>query len=778
MFSTVQSNRQDRCAPHPDTIRRLRAFWLASVLLLGPVFADTGPAQAQEALAAPEQGEDARMLVEADEMIYDYDRERVSAVGNVQIYYGDHTIEADKVVYDQASARLIAEGNVRINQPNGDIITANFADITDDFRTGFVRSLRLQTPQRARFAAEKAERQDDDITIFDKGVYTTCEPCRDNPKKSPLWQIKAARIVYNNKDKMVYYKSAKFEFLGIPLLYTPYLAHPEPARKRSTGFLTPGFGYDEALGYQINAPYYWALEDNYDVTFTPTYYSNQGLLASVEWRHRLNKGQYSITASGIFQQGSEEFAGTSGEEDRRGAIESTGEFDLSKQWKFGWDVALLSDRRFMRDYKLTSQSEDKPLTLYLQGLGERNYFDARTNYYKIMTDELSQGQQAVILPSVDYSAYSKTALLGGEGRLQVNSTNISREEENAKTAGGIERTFGLEGSYNRTSVEASWKRRFVTNGGQVITPFTSLRGDFFWLPSTSGAPAALLNEDFAFRGMPTVGLDYRMPILATSGTTSHIIEPVAQLIVRPNETRIGQLPNDDAQSLIFDDTILFDPNKFSGYDRVEGGTRANIGFQYRMQMASGWSLNALAGRSYHLGGTNSFSKQDLTSTGLDSGLDSKKSDYVARVGLNSNKSFRAIGRARLSSSSGDLKYASLEATGSRGRFTGTVGYQFADKRPSAGVDTARHELTNSLDVKLTDYWTASGSTVYDLENSGLVNASLGLKYDDECFAISLNYSHVRDVYTDSVSSQSVRFNIDFKSLGSTSYNHTFDNSSD
>ena len=326
-------------------------------------------------------------------------------------------------------------------------------------------------------------------------------------------------------------------------------------------------------------------------------------------------------------------------------------------------------------------------------------------------------------------------------------------------------------------MEASWKRKFVTAGGQVITPFTSLRGDFYWLPSTSGAPAALLDENFAFRGMPTVGVDYRLPILATSGTTSHIIEPIAQLIVRPNETNIGKLPNDDAQSLVFDDTILFDPNKFSGYDRVEGGTRANIGFQYRMQMASGWSFNALAGRSFHLGGTNSFAKQDLTSTGLDSGLDTEKSDYVARVGMSSDKNFRAIGRARLSSSSGDLKYASLEANGSRGRFNTSVAYQYTDKRPSAGIDVARHEITNTLGVKLTDYWSASGSTVYDLENDGLVNASLGLKYDDECFAISLNYSHNRDVYTDSVSSQSVTFNIDFKSLGSTSYNHTFDNSS-
>ena len=36
-------------------------------------------------------------------------------------------------------------------------------------------------------------------------------------------------------------------------------------------------------------------------------------------------------------------------------------------------------------------------------------------------------------------------------------------------------------------------------------------------------------------------------------------------------------PNEDAQSLVFDETNLFAWNKFSGYDRIEGGTRLNYG---------------------------------------------------------------------------------------------------------------------------------------------------------------------------------------------------------
>ena len=45
------------------------------------------------------------MLVQANEINYDYNNERVSAVGNVQIYYNGATIEADGSIYDQKTKR-------------------------------------------------------------------------------------------------------------------------------------------------------------------------------------------------------------------------------------------------------------------------------------------------------------------------------------------------------------------------------------------------------------------------------------------------------------------------------------------------------------------------------------------------------------------------------------------------------------------------------------------------------------------------------------------------
>src|SRR5690606_6314399 len=109
-----------------------------------------------------------------------------------------------------------------------------------------------------------------------------------------------------------------------------------------------------------------------------------------------------------------------------------------------------------------------------------------------------------------------------------------------------------------------------------------------------------------YRSMATAGLEARWPILFSTTSSTHILEPTAQIFARPNEpygNRLG-IPNEDAQSLVFDASNLFERDKFSGYDRIEGGTRANVGLRYTGDFGSGWSANAIVGQSYHLAGQN------------------------------------------------------------------------------------------------------------------------------------------------------------------------------
>ncbi len=194
------------------------------------------------------------MLVQATEIRYDYTNNTVAAVGNVQIYYNGATIEADQVIYDQKTKHLRAQGNVRLTEPDGKITYAQSLDLSDDFRDGFVDSLRLETPDETRFAASRADRAKGNYTVLQNGVYTACEPCRDDPKKPPLWQVEAARIIHDEGEKMLYFEDARVEFFGVPLAYVPFMSAPDPTVKRKSGFLFPNLSEGSQFGYRDRAP--------------------------------------------------------------------------------------------------------------------------------------------------------------------------------------------------------------------------------------------------------------------------------------------------------------------------------------------------------------------------------------------------------------------------------------------------------------------------------------------------------------------------------------------
>ena len=256
-----------------------------------------------------------QMLVRANEINYDHTNDRVSAVGNVQIYYSGATLEADRVIYDQKTKRVHAEGNVRLTEANGRVTYGEIINLSDDFRDGFVDSLRLETPEQTRMAGARADRSGGNITVLQSGVYTACEACADDPRKPPKWQVKAARIIHDQGEQMIYFEDARLEFFGVPLAYMPYFSTPDPTAKRKTGFLIPTWHTSSLYGVGVTTPYYWALAPNYDFTLTPKITSRQGPLVQGEWRHRLLNGSYTIRASGIFQLDPDAFGGTPGDRD-------------------------------------------------------------------------------------------------------------------------------------------------------------------------------------------------------------------------------------------------------------------------------------------------------------------------------------------------------------------------------------------------------------------------------------------------------------------------------
>src|SRR5256885_13337352 len=81
----------------------------------------------------------------------------------------------------------------------------------------FVDSLRVDTADATRMAATRADRSAGNYTVFENGVYTACAPCKDDPKKPPLWQVKGARIQHDPTHKMMYFAKPQRAILRVPM---------------------------------------------------------------------------------------------------------------------------------------------------------------------------------------------------------------------------------------------------------------------------------------------------------------------------------------------------------------------------------------------------------------------------------------------------------------------------------------------------------------------------------------------------------------------------------
>lgn len=701
-----------------------------------------------------------QMLLEADELQYDYDNDIVSAVGNVNIYYAGYILEARMVRLDRKTSRLFAEGDVELVEPDGNVIRAENLELSDDFRDGFVNSLQIDTIQRTRIKAERATRADDNVTTFENGTYSVY--VNQPPAKPPLWQIKAGKIIHDQKEKVIKYKNTRLEFFGAPIVYLPYFSQADPSVKRKSGFLTPSYVAKDRLGLGVTVPYYLALAPNYDATLSVTPLTKQGILLGGEWRHRLMDGAYSIRGYGIRQEDRNAFVDTSGNREFRGSLNTKGNFQINDRWNWGWDLSYLSDRAFVKDYGIGGLGTVNSVSdIFLKGATERNSFEAHAYAFRVFQEdsfdatdpnptapfvpfgEDLQDKQPVVHPVIDYNYIFDHPVLGGQLSLTGNATSLTRDTTDAYSFNGTNFFRGVEGTFTRTTFEGEWKRTLIDPIGQVFTPFAYAQGDLFFLASADNNVTTLTSDAVVARGMPAVGLEYRYPFVSTFSWGTQVFEPIGQIIARPNESGIGELPNEDAQSLVFDASTLFEYDKFSGFDRSEGGTRANIGLRYQLQFYNGGSLSALIGQSINLAGQNSYSIPDLVNSSGDSGLENDASDYVASLYFDTNLGARLGANARFDDSDFDLKRTEVQAAGIYGPVTGSVTYAFLGRQPEQGIDTDRQEALAAASVRLQENWRAFGSVRYDLENKNFVRDSIGLGYDDEGFSLSLSFSQDR-----------------------------------
>lgn len=737
------------------------------------VFSAVLPAQAQSLtsgdLTSADIDQNARLLLVADALTYNQDLDLITAEGGVRIDYGDYQLVAQKVEYDQANGRVRAIGQVELIEPNGNRFLADELDVTDNFSDGFARALRVQTASDALITAQTAERRGGKTTILRNGTYDACPQCLSQGNIASQWKVRVRRIVRNAQTKTIRIEAPVITLNEKPVLKLPSMTLPELATERQSGFLAPSIGYADKFGVKARVPYYFALSPHMDATMAASGFSKTGFMTELEFRQKFRNGSYQITLAGAQQTNPgqfDQFAGhatTDGAQTQRGLIASKGEFQLNDRWKFGWNGMLQSDSNFANTYNIEGYSSSTFTNqIYLTGLGTTSFFNLSSYKFDVQSDvigDISQDQQASVYPVIDYSRIFTLGDQHGDLKLTANGQYLSRDLQDVQSG----RTLGVDGQNGRASTELEWRKQIVTQSGLVVTPLLALRGDYHTF-NANNVPTGLTSGTNASRGMATAGLEVKYPILATTGTSSHIFEPIAQIFARNDEQLSGGLPNEDAQSFVFDATNLFERDKFSGFDRIEGGTRANLGLRYTGTSSNGLTTSAIFGQSFHLAGKNSFAETDLTGAGADSGLETDRSDYVGAVTIADNSGLSVTSSARFDKDDFQLNRSDLSATFNNGILNTQLSHSFIRAQDGYGSTENREEISAYGAYRLNDDWTIGGGTVYDLDDKQFSTSAADLTFENNFSRLKTRFEHTHATASDAAN-WSVEFNWTFKSFG-------------
>ena len=120
------------------------------------------------------------------------------------------------------------------------------------------------------------------ITTINKGIFTSCKKTENC---SP-WSIKAEKVTHDKNKKQITYDNAVLRIYDKPVFYFPKFFHPDPTVKRQSGFLAPRLSNSNILGSSLRVPYYLAISESKDMTFSPTLFSKNIQMIQTEYRHQ------------------------------------------------------------------------------------------------------------------------------------------------------------------------------------------------------------------------------------------------------------------------------------------------------------------------------------------------------------------------------------------------------------------------------------------------------------------------------------------------------------
>ena len=648
----------------------------------------------------------------ANEVEYDRDSELVTARGRVEAWQGERILRADEFTYNRTTGVATARGNVQILEPDGQVIFAASAVLSNQMRDAVIEGLRALLAQNGRMAANGARRTNESLFDLARVLYSVCEPCAGNPLAPPLWQLRARTATLDREAGQIRYRDAAIEFGGVPLLWTPYLQHPDGSTPRQSGFLAPSFGITRFLGGFIEVPYYWAIDATQELLLTPTISTRQFPNLGIEYRRRFNSGEIEAAGSIGWRSGID----SAEERGFGGHIFARGRFSIDENWRTGFDLNRASSELYLRTWRYGARRV-LPSSLFTEGFwGTHSFarFDARAYQGLRSTDDLSV--TPFVLPNIYYDYAAPPDALGGTFTFDTWNFAVFRDR------GTDTRRLATRLGYTLPRVDewgGVWALRLQSD--LAAYSYSGLN-----LPPNNVVGAGSGTATMAnFRA----AIDWRMPFVRSAGEWGQqLIEPRVQIVGGPRMGLQSRIPNEDSIDFEFTDANLFSLNRFYGRDRQEGGSRVDAAMRAAWYFPNGGQIEGLVGRSFRIDG-------DAGPFAAGSGLENRASDWVGRARVQPVPWLEFQGRTRLDGENGERRFLDLSTSVTFGSTILTGGYLYTTPAAYLTPVRTREEAYVGVNQRIGDFWRVSAFMRYDIDIGRPVVLGASLAYEDECFLI-------------------------------------------
>jgi LPS-assembly protein len=664
-----------------------------------------------------QSGEAATVL--ADSMVLSGDR-TLTAAGGVVVWYQGARLIASRIIVDGADGGLTIEGPIHLSQPGAvdpdaeAILIADSAQLDRELQDGIIRGARLVIARELQMAADELTRTGNGrMTRLTHVVASSCQVCASDP--TPLWEIRARSISHDAETRLISFEHPQLRAFGLPIAAAPFtLTAPDPTVERRSGFLRPIIRTTSSLGFGIKVPYFRTLGDHADLTITPYISASQTRTLELRYRQAFNSGVMewngAITRDDI----------KPGE--TRGYLFGNAIFELPRGYQLGIQLQTASDRGYLLDYDITD-ADRLWSGVTVSRFRRDKMVVGRVGNYETLRDDEDKSTSPAQVADVLWQRRFTPDYIGGQALMEW-SAHAHRRPSDEDIAGRdmARASFGLD-----------WRRSEILPGGVVGAAIAGLDADLYRIEEDSRY------DEIVNRVDPTIGVELRWPLMASSGGATHIVEPVAQLLWTPEDDG-DDIPNEDSRLIEFDEGNLFSTDRFPGYDAVETGLRANIGVGWTRIDPTGWSIGLTGGRVFRSEPDQAFP--------LGSPLAGKRSDWLLAAHYDSGRGLAVANRA-LFDDAFSISRNELRVGWLRPGLQISAGYLWIDSEREEGRTEDASEVTADFGFQIADGWWANAETRYDFIAERAQKASVDVAYRNECLTLEMGLSR-RFTETDSV----------------------------